>query len=280
MFRLKYPTQQSDPPLSPRETLPTMYDLPSENPEESGLPDQFHDFQSELLGLTFCPLSYDRDRIFSASDLNLYYDVHHQNWYKRPDWFGVVGVPRLYDGNDLRLSYVIWQEGVSPTVVVELLSPSTEKEDLGELATQDRNDRNGSAQKPRIETLPIEKPPTKWEVYERILRIPYYVVFSRYTDRLRVFSLQSGLYTELDLSEPKIWMREIALGLGVWEGEYRGVHRLWLRWFDSEGNWIPTDIERANSAQQRAELAEQRANLAEQRAEYLAQRLREMGLEP
>jgi len=33
---------------------------------------------------------------------------------------------------DLRLSYVIWQEGVDPLVVVELLSPGTEEEDLGE----------------------------------------------------------------------------------------------------------------------------------------------------
>lgn len=33
---------QSDPPLSPRLTLPTMYDLPSENPESPGLPDEFH----------------------------------------------------------------------------------------------------------------------------------------------------------------------------------------------------------------------------------------------
>lgn len=40
MFRLKYPVEQSDPPLSPRETLPTMYDLPSEDPEEPGLPDR------------------------------------------------------------------------------------------------------------------------------------------------------------------------------------------------------------------------------------------------
>jgi Uma2 family endonuclease len=44
----------------------------------------------------------------------------------------VVGVPRPYDGHDLRLSYVIWQEGVSPTIVVELLSPGTENQDLGE----------------------------------------------------------------------------------------------------------------------------------------------------
>jgi hypothetical protein len=32
---------QSDPPRSPRETLPTMYDLPSEFLEEPGLPDEY-----------------------------------------------------------------------------------------------------------------------------------------------------------------------------------------------------------------------------------------------
>jgi len=36
--------------------------------------------------------------------MNLYYDVRHAQWYKRPDWFG-VGVPRLYDEVDMRLSY-------------------------------------------------------------------------------------------------------------------------------------------------------------------------------
>ena len=30
---------QTNPPVSPKETLPTMYDLPSEDPEEPGLPD-------------------------------------------------------------------------------------------------------------------------------------------------------------------------------------------------------------------------------------------------
>jgi hypothetical protein len=29
-------------------------------------------------------------------------------WHKRPDWFAVVGVPRLYEERDLRLSYVLW----------------------------------------------------------------------------------------------------------------------------------------------------------------------------
>jgi hypothetical protein len=34
---------QTDPPRSPRETLPTMCDLPSEDAEEPGLSDEFPD---------------------------------------------------------------------------------------------------------------------------------------------------------------------------------------------------------------------------------------------
>ncbi len=34
------PIEQVDPPRSPKETLPTMYDLPSEDPESAGLPDE------------------------------------------------------------------------------------------------------------------------------------------------------------------------------------------------------------------------------------------------
>jgi Uma2 family endonuclease len=56
--------------------------------------------------------------------------VQHTLWQKRPDWVGVVGVPRLYNRSELRMSYVTWQEGVNPFVIVELLSPETENEDL------------------------------------------------------------------------------------------------------------------------------------------------------
>ncbi|PPS43448.1 Uma2 family endonuclease [Chroococcidiopsis sp. TS-821] len=244
--------EQTDPPRPARETLPTMYDLPSEDPEEPGLPDEFHDFQPELLRMTFQPPAYPLEQVFSASDMNLYYDVRHPNRYKRPDWFGVVGVSKLYEGRDLRLSYVIWQEGVNPFVVVELLSPDTEAEDLGRTEQKDN------------------QPPTKWQVYEQILRIPYYVVFSRYTERLQVFRLQGGHYQELDLSEPKVWMPEIALGLGLWQGEFAGINRLWLRWYDRKGNWVSTE----------AEQERQRAEQERRRAERLAQQLRALGIDP
>ncbi|MEH2359315.1 Uma2 family endonuclease [Nostoc sp.] len=236
---------QTDPPLSPKEVLPTMYDLPSEYPEDSGLPDEFHIFQPQLLRETFYPPNYPAEEVFVATDLNLYYDLRHTLWYKRPDWFAAVGVSRLYEQQNLRLSYVIWQEGVAPFVVVELLSPGTEKEDLGQTLRE------------------INQPPTKWEVYERILRVPYYIVFDRYTDKLQAFQLVADSYSELDLSTPRVWMPGLELGLGLWQGSYQGIERLWLRWYDASGNWLPTPLERES-----------------QRANKLAAQLRELGVNP
>ncbi len=70
----KYPVEQTDPPRSPRETLPTMYDLPSEDPEEPGLPDEFHDLQPQLLSATLRLSNYAADQIFTGTDINFYYD--------------------------------------------------------------------------------------------------------------------------------------------------------------------------------------------------------------
>lgn len=243
---------QTDPPRPPQEVLPTMYDLPSEDPESPGLPDEFHDFQPQLLRESFKPPNYPANQIFVATDLNLYYDVRHLNWYKRPDWFAVVGVPRLYQGWDLRLSYVMWQEQVKPLIVVELLSPGTEKEDLGE------TERG------------VSQPPTKWEVYERILGIPYYVVFDRYTDQFRAFRLENGSYREL-IAEDKLWLSEVELGLGLWYGNFQGMERLWLRWYDAQGNWVATEVEQERH---RAEQERQRAEQERQRADRLEAQLR------
>jgi Uma2 family endonuclease len=73
---------QTDPPL---EVLPTMYDLPSEDPEESGLPDEFHNFQPQLLRETCQPPTYPTEEIFIGTDLNLYYDSRNRLWHKKPE---------------------------------------------------------------------------------------------------------------------------------------------------------------------------------------------------
>ena len=249
---------QINPPLPPTEALPTMYDLPSENPEEPGLPDEFHLLQPELLRITFRPPNYDQESVFTGSDLNLYYDPHHTQWYKRPDWFGVLGGSRFYNQTELRLSYVIWQEGVNPFVVVELISPGTEAEDLG------RNLRE------------INQPPNKWSVYEQILRVPYYFVYNRYTNELHCFGLMMNRYQPLSVNGLGVWLEEAELGLGLWEGEYQGFTRPWLRWYDAHNNWLPTPTEqekqRAEQERQRAEQERQRAEQEKQRAEQEKQR--------
>lgn len=266
--------------------LPTMYDLPSEDPEEPGLPDEFHDLQPHLLSATVRLSGYSPSRIFTGTDMNMYYDVRHPLWHKRPDWFLVLGVPRLYDQTDLRLSYVVWQERISPTVIVELLSPGTEDEDMGRT------------------TAASNSPPTKWEVYEQILRVPYYVIFDRYTDELTAFLLQDGRYQQVEIADSKVWLPSLNCGLGLWYGTYDGITRLWLRWYNVDG-WILTNEEtaqreaeqsrqeaeqsrqEAERSRQEAQTARQQAEIERQRAEQIAaelaalrQRLQERGIDP
>jgi Uma2 family endonuclease len=238
-------------PAVPVNTLPTMYDLPSESPEEMGLPDKFHDLQPRLLSETCLPNAED---FFVGIDMNLYYDVKHTGWYKRPDWFLVLGTSDSKFQSELRLSYVVWQEGLTPFLMVELLSPGTEAEDLGQTL--------------RV----VGKPPTKWQVYEQILRVPYYAVFDRYSSQFRMFCLQGIQYVELAISGQGFWFDALELGLGVWTGTYRGVAGQWLCWYDAAGNWVVSEQERTLRAEQRAESAEQRAEL-------LAARLRELGID-
>ncbi|HIK46788.1 MAG TPA: Uma2 family endonuclease [Leptolyngbyaceae cyanobacterium M65_K2018_010] len=244
-----------------------MYDLPCEVSGEPGLPDEFHDLQPQLLSRTLRLRDYAADQYFTGSDINLYYDPSHPRWHKRPDWFLVVDVPRLYRQQDLRTSYVVWDEGKAPTVIVELLSPGREQEDLKDYADEVR-----SAEQP-ADLLPYTleaddsgvAPPHKWDVYEQILQVPYYLVFSRYTNRLRFFERIDGRYHEQELGSetPMAWLPELQLGLGIWHGEFEGVSRAWLRWCDEAGNWLLTDTEQA-----------------EQRAERLAAYLRAQGLDP
>jgi Uma2 family endonuclease len=260
-----------------------MYDLPSEDPKEPGL-DEYHLWQSQLCMATFRPANYPPEQVFVAGDLNLYYDPEHPRWYKRPDWYAVVGVSRFYKGRELRLSYVMWQEEVKPTVVMEFLSPSTRKEDLG------KSRKKGEQ-------------PTKWEVYEQIVGIPYYIVFDGHTNELQAFQLRGDRYIKMELTEAKVWIPPLEIGLGLWFGNYRG-ERLWLRWYDASGNWIPTEAEqqRREAEQQRREAEQQRrekelaqqtvererqakesaqqeAQRERQRAEQLARRLREAGID-
>ncbi|MFM6155632.1 MAG: hypothetical protein ACKPE3_21990, partial [Sphaerospermopsis kisseleviana] len=93
--------------------------------------------------------------------------------------------------------------------------------------------------------------------------VPYYIIFDRYTDKLQAFQLVADRYEEIDVSSGKIWMPGIELGLGLWQGSFEGIERLWLRWYDSTGNWVLTPVEKERK-----------------RGDKLAAKLRELGINP
>ena len=97
------------------------------------------------------------------------------------------------------------------------------------------------------------------------MRIPYYVVYDRYENNLRVFKISGNRYEAIALSENRLWIENLGLGLGLWQGIYRNFPSLWLRWYDRAG-WIPTLAEKAEAESQRAN--------------KLAAYLRSQGLDP
>nr|WP_229425828.1 hypothetical protein [Lusitaniella coriacea] len=54
--------------------------------------------------------------------------------------------------------------------------------------------------------------------------------------------------------------------LGLWQGEFKGIERLWLRWMSEAGDLIP--------------IPEEEAAEANKKAERLAECLRELGIDP
>ncbi len=247
-----------DPALPVPDRLPTMYDLPSEDPREPGVADEFHIFQPALLRETFRPPEVPRDEIFIGTDINLYYDPTHTLWHKRPDWFAAIGAHRFHRDGVLRYSYVIWDEKVAPFIVIELLSPGSDAEDLGRTVRD------------------VTDPPTKWQVYERLLRVPYYCVYRRGPPALTVFRLTDAGYRAVEAGGTPVWIPELGLGLGTWNGVHADVRMTWVRWFDAEGRVIPSDAE-ARAAERLGEqrrLAEAHRRTEAERARAEAERTR------
>jgi Uma2 family endonuclease len=147
-------------------------------------------------------------------------------------------------------SYLIWEFGKPPEVVVEIVS-NKEGNELG----------------------------SKLQLYEQI-RISYYIVYDPSQQLgeqvLRIYELRGMHYVET----LQTWLEQVGLGLTLWEGEFEGKQDTWLRWCNREGDLLLTGDELARQAQQQARQAQQRAEVAEQRAEQLAQHLRSLGIDP
>ncbi|OCQ97029.1 hypothetical protein BCD64_15695 [Nostoc sp. MBR 210] len=226
--------------------LPSAEELPDS--DETPVDNELQELIPGLLKAILLILWSERMDWFFGVDMGIYY--HPDEPPIVPDGFLSLGVERFYD-EELRPSYVLWDENVLPTLVLEVVSPNYRKEYSDKL-----------------------------KEYEA-LGVIYYVIYSsrrRRKPRLEVHKLVNGKY-ELQSGNP-VWLAEIGLGIGCERGNYSGVTREWLYWYDEEGNRYPTPAEQVKQAQQRAELAEQQVQQEAQRAQKLAEQLRALGIDP
>jgi hypothetical protein len=188
-----------------------------------------------------------------------------------PDAFLSLGVERFYD-EELRPSYVLWEEQVVPGFVLEVVS-----------------------------VTPGREYTSKLDEYAR-MGVLYYVIYNskrRRKAKLEIHKLVNGKY-QLQECNP-LWMPEIGLGIGYERGEYGGLTRDWLYWYTEDNQRYPTPAEQieqnrqeairfqremlqvqqeASQAQQEASQAQLQADRERQRSDKLAAKLRSLGVDP
>jgi Uma2 family endonuclease len=176
------------------------------------------------------------------ANVGLYYSVYEQPLV--PDVMVSLDVklPKDIWQKKANRTYLMWEYGKPPDLVIEIVSNKIGKED-----------------------------DLKKEKYARI-GIKYYVIFDPAQrlsqEKLRIYELRTYGY-ELMAGR---WMADIGLGLTFWQGKFEDAEESWLRWCDEAGNILLTGAELAEQAQQQAEQERQRAEQAEQQVVQERQR--------
>ncbi|NEP07014.1 MAG: Uma2 family endonuclease [Okeania sp. SIO2G4] len=153
-----------------------------------------------------------------------------------PDVFlslNIIGSEEWWERN-VR-SYLFWEFGKPPDVVIEIVSPAPGNE-LGSKLTD----------------------------YAE-LRIPYYVVYDPLQKLsqtvLQVFQLYGSSY----IPKNDAWFADVNLGLTLWNGVFENLNGTWLRWCDADRNVIKTGDEIA--AEKNAEISQKDTEISQKNAE-------------
>jgi Uma2 family endonuclease len=209
-----------------------------ELPCDDGMPmeTQRHALQMQLLIDPLRLFWADRMDAYVGGNMFIYFSleqVRHQD-FRGPDFFAVLGVPKRE-----RKSWVVWQEGKGPDVVIELLSENTAAQDKGE----------------------------KKDIYQDRLRVPEYFWFDPFTAEWAGFTLRNRGYEPLtEDGQGRLTSQCLKLALVRWDGVYQDVEARWLRWVTLEGALLPTPQEVATETQQQAAEAQQQVAEAQQQA--------------
>ena len=206
-----------------------------ELPYDDGMPmeTQRHALQLQLLIDPLHLYWTDRQDVYVGGNMFVYFSleqVRHQD-FRGPDFFVVLGVPKRE-----RKSWVVWQEGKGPDVVIELLSESTAAQDKGE----------------------------KKAVYQDRLRVPEYFWFDPFSAEWAGFVLRNREYIAItEDNQGRLVSQTLDLALVRWQGVYQEVETHWLRWATLGGALLSTPQEVAAEAQHQAAEAQRQATEAQ-----------------
>ena len=170
---------------------------------------------------------------------------------KAPDWAYVPSIRVARE--EVKRSYTPQLQGDMPVIVIEFIS-----------------DTDGTEY-----SIKPTYPPGKWFFYERILKVPNYLIFEPDSGSLEAYRLDNtGQYSLQTADENnRHQIAEMNLYLGVWQGTRENRTGYWLRWWDEQGQLLLWGSELAEQERQRAEQERQRA-------ERLIAQLRAAGIEP
>jgi Uma2 family endonuclease len=215
--------------------------------EEDGEPmeSSYHREAMNLLIGAVLWLLRGREDFYVGGNMFIYYNVQQarDRDYRGPDFFFVKDVPL----RPVRRYWAVWeQSGRYPDVIVELTSPTTEQEDRT----------------------------TKRTIYERTFRTREYYLYDFDAGQVEGWRLNTaGVYEPIPANDRGwLWCQELNVWLGSWHGEHRAMTVNWPRFFDRDGNLVPTAEERAESERSHAEAERQRAEAERQLAEAERQR--------
>ncbi|MEM7539018.1 MAG: Uma2 family endonuclease [Chloroflexota bacterium] len=241
----------------PVHELPTKPWWPDSLPDHTQLPDEdgefvknLHEHPQSLLITTSIRPVLDRlhpdEQYIIGQDSGIYWRINTQplDGVKAPDWFYVPDVPPVRRG-----SYALWQELVTPTLVIEFVS--------------------GDGRAERDQTVGRGK----FWVYENAIQPLYYAIYEEEPASVELYHLVNGQYQSIPAnSRDHYLVPPMDIELGIWHGKYGNQTAGWLRVWDSQGNLLLSGEERAEQESQRANQEAQRANQEAQRANQEAQR--------
>ena len=221
--------------LTAKQFADLMPDVTQIESDEPKIESSLHYAQLALLVSCLEWLWRDRTDFFIGANLTIYFSRQQM---KNRDFRGSDFFLMKQTQKRSRKSWVVWEEdGKYPDLIIELLSDSTAETDRA----------------------------LKKMLYQERFHTHEYFWFSPDTLEFCGFRLL-GEYEPIAPNERGLcWSEELELYLGIQDGQ--------LRYFNAQGQLIPTPEEDAKLSQQQAELSQQQV-------ERLAAQLRSLGIEP